>query len=124
MKSFPILLGCSLAVNIGNISLASQPTTATQVLASKSKTITFLCQTRGSSVTVLLNQNLKYTANATASPPTGGKYVIAGPAYRFKTGGLKDSSIVRQNGGVYLVATIDEAKAAELAAVDRALFCQ
>ena len=43
--------------------------------------------------------------------------------YRLIGGSLRGQSIVRQQSSIYLVSTRDEAKAAELAAVDRALIC-
>lgn len=125
MKLSPILLGGLLAISATSTAFAGQKESSTETAVGK-KALTFKCQTRGSSVTVVLKPNLKYNATSTVSTtPTMGNYVIAaGPAYRFKTGGLKDSSIVKQAGNFYLVATINEAKAAQLAASDGALFCQ
>jgi hypothetical protein len=121
MKLSPILLGCLLVISSGNIAFADK---ATPKVAA-GQTINFKCQTRGSTANFVLKPNLKYTATSTVGSPTNGNYVIAaGPAYRFKTGGLKGSSIVKQGGTFYLVATAQEAKAAQLAAADGALVCQ
>jgi hypothetical protein len=121
MKISPILLGCLLVISSGNIAFAGKATP--QIAAGQ--TINFKCQTRGSTANFVLKPNLKYSATSNVGVPTKGNYVVAaGPAYRFKTGGLKNSSIVKQNGTFYLVATAQEAQAAQLAAADGALVCQ
>jgi hypothetical protein len=121
MKVSSILLGCLLVISSGNIALAGK---ATPKIAA-GQTINFKCQTRGSTANFVLKPNLKYSATSNIGAPTNGNYLVAaGPAYRFKTGGLKGSSIVKQNGTFYLVATAQEAQAAQLAASDRALVCQ
>jgi hypothetical protein len=120
MKLSSMLLGCVLVISSGNIAFAGMATP--QIVTGQ--TITFNCQTRGSAVTVMLKPNLKYSATSNVNAPTNGNYVTAaGPAYRFKTGSLKNSSIVKQGGNFYLVATANEATAAQLAAADGALFC-
>jgi hypothetical protein len=121
MKLSPILLGCILALSSGNIAFATKA--APKIAAGQ--TINFKCQTRGSTANFILKPNFKYSANSNVGAPTNGNYVVAaGPTYRFKTGGLKDSSIVKQGGTFYLVATAQEANAAQLAATDRALVCK
>ncbi len=121
MKLSPILLGCFLVISSSNIAFAGK--TTPQIATGQ--TINFKCQTRGSTANFVLKPNLKYSATSSVGAPTNGNYVIAaGPAYRFKTGGLKGSSIVKQGGTFYLVATAQEARAAELAAADGALVCQ
>lgn len=121
MKLFPILLGCLLVISSGSSAFAGKAAHK----AATGQTINFNCQTRGSTASFVLKPNLKYTATSTVGPPTNGNYVVAaGPTYRFKTGGLKNSSIVKQGGTFYLVATAQEAKAAQLAAADGALVCQ
>jgi hypothetical protein len=121
MKLSPILLGCLLVISSSNSAFAGK---AIPKIAA-GQTINFKCQTRGSTANFVLKPNLKYSATSNIGAPTNGNYVVAaGPAYRFKTGGLKNSSIVKQNGTFYLVATAQEAKAAQLAAADGALVCQ
>jgi hypothetical protein len=121
MKLSPILLGCILVISSGSIAFAGKvaPKIAT------GQAINFKCQTRGSIVNVVLKPNLKYKATTNVSSPVSGNYVVAaGPAYRLTSGGLKDSSIVKQGGTFYLVATAQEANAAQLAAVDKAVACK
>jgi hypothetical protein len=121
MKLSPILLGCLLVISSSNSAFGGKK--APPIAAGQ--TINFKCQTRGSTANFVLKPNLKYSANSNIGAPTNGNYVVAaGPAYQFKTGGLKGSSIVKQNGTFYLVATAQEAQAAQLAAADRALVCQ
>jgi hypothetical protein len=121
MKLSLILLSCILAISTGHSAFAGK---ATPKVAA-GQTITFKCQTRGSTVNLVLKPNLKYSATTNVSSPTSGNYVtVAGPTYRLKTGGLKDSSIVKQGGTFYLVATKNEANAAQLAAADGAIACK
>ncbi len=91
---------------------------------------------RGFSPTIFkiaLNKNKTYTiqSRTVSKKPTnisknlvGGKYVSFRNGFRFKTGELKNQSILRQNNNIYLVRTSDEARAAEVAAADGAAFCQ
>lgn len=91
---------------------------------------------RGFSPTIFkitLNKNKTYTiqSRTVSKKPTnisknlvGGKYVSFRKGFRFKTGELKNQSILRQDNNIYLVRTSDEARAAEVAAADGAAFCQ
>jgi hypothetical protein len=79
----------------------------------------FECRSRGPSTgEILLRANGKYTVQQKK-----GNYYPTRRGYRFITGSLKGQSIVRQKGNIYLVSTQNEARAAELAAADGALFC-
>jgi hypothetical protein len=82
---------------------------------------------------IVLNKNKTYTIQSrsvntkptdTPKTLTGGKYVFFRNGFRFKTGELKNQSILRQNNNIYLVRTSDEARVAEVAAADGAAFCQ
>jgi hypothetical protein len=118
MKTFALILSCLLVLNSGNTVLAAS--TGNNKLV---KSTTFNCLTRGSRVNVTIKTNQTYSATSTVQKVEGGNYQTVGLAYRFKTGGLKGQSIVRQKGGIYLVATKSEARAAELATFDAALSC-
>jgi hypothetical protein len=118
MKTAALILSCLLVLN-----------TSTTVLAAgtgknkPAKSATFNCLTRGSRVNVMIKANQTYSATSTLHKVEGGNYQIVGLAYRFRTGGLKGQSIIKQKGGIYLVATKSEARAAELATFDAALSC-
>lgn len=117
MKKSTIVLGCLLATT------SSTAWARMAKIARPSLSITFNCLTRGSGIKVALKSKKTYTATSKVSPLADGIYTTVGPAYRFKTGGLKGQSIVRQQGNYYLVETQSEAQAARLAAADGALFC-
>jgi hypothetical protein len=79
----------------------------------------FECRSRGPSTgEILLKADGQYSANDKM-----GRYSTFRLGYRLIGGSLRGQSIVRQQSSIYLVSTKDEAKAAELAAVDRALLC-
>lgn len=118
MKVSPLILGCLLVLNV-----ASTVWAASAGNNKSAKSTTFDCLTRGSRVSVTLKTNQTYSATSTLNKVENGNYKIVGLAYRFRTGGLKGQSIVRQKGGIYLVATKSEARAAELATFDAALSC-
>lgn len=79
----------------------------------------FECRSRGPSTgEISLRANGKYNIKQLT-----GKYLSTPVGYRFINSSLRGQSIVRQQGNTYLVSTKDEARAAELAAADGALFC-
>ncbi|BAZ11142.1 hypothetical protein NIES4071_29680 [Calothrix sp. NIES-4071] len=114
-------------------SFAQNPSQGTQGQR-RPEVTSFEC--RGFSPTIFkitLNKNKTYTiqSRAVGKKPTnisknlvGGKYVSFRKGFRFKTGELKNQSILRQDNNIYLVRTKDEARAAEVAAADGAAFCQ
>lgn len=118
MKKIVLLLSCLLAMDTSTTAYAEM--TGNNKPA---KSITFNCLTRGSRVNVMLKANQTYSATSTVQKVVGGNYQTVGLAYRFKTGGLKGQSIIRQKGGIYLVTTKSETRAAELATFDAALSC-
>jgi hypothetical protein len=90
----------------------------------------FECRSRGTIFNIGLKTRTTYTVqsgqNGTTNPLQtlpGGRYTAFRNGFRFKTGELKNQSIVRQRDSIYLVGTANEAKAAEMAAYDGALFC-
>ncbi len=107
--------------------LSAQPQT---IVAPKGKELVakFDCRSRGPSIgEIALQADGKYTLakqvkHHTVAQQTG-KYSATPLGYRFTNGTLKGQSIVRQQGNTYLVSTKNEAKAAEVAAADGALFC-
>jgi hypothetical protein len=117
MKKSALILNCLLFLTINT------PAWAAAGNSKSAKLPTFDCLTRGSRVNVTLKAKQTYSATSTVQKVEGGNYQTVGLAYRFKTGGLKGQSIVRQKGGIYLVATKSEARAAELATFDAALSC-
>jgi hypothetical protein len=79
----------------------------------------FDCRSRGSKIgEVSLLANGKYQLAKKT-----GKYTLTHVGYRFSNGVLRGQSIVRQQSNIYLVSTKNEARAAEVAAADGALFC-
>jgi hypothetical protein len=118
MKTSALILSCLLVFTTGTTVLAVSADNN-----KPAKSITFNCLTRGSRVNVTLKTNQTYSATSTLHKVEGGNYKTVSRAYRFKTGGLKGQSIVRQKGGIYLVLTKSEARAAELATFDAALSC-
>jgi hypothetical protein len=79
----------------------------------------FECRSRGPSTgEILLRSDGQYSANDKI-----GRYSTFKLGYRLIEGSLRGQSIVRQQSSIYLVNTKDEAKAAELAATDRASIC-
>jgi hypothetical protein len=77
------------------------------------------CRSRGpSSGEIVLRANKKYEVKQQT-----GKYQPSQLGYRFLTGPLQGQSIVIAKDNIYLVNTKNEARAAELAAADAALFC-
>lgn len=129
LLSTTCLLVC-VAASLSNLSIALGQTENSRT--SSSDTIAkFEC--RGFSRTIFnitLKKNKTYTvqlrpAQSTNSPQTltGARYVSFRNGFRFQTGKLKNQSIVRQQNNIYLVATKDEARAAEIAAADGAAFC-
>lgn len=118
MKTSALMLICLLVLNTGTTVLAASANNN-----KPAKSITFNCLTRGSRVNLTIKANQTYSATSTVQKVEGGNYQTVGLAYRFKTGGLKGQSIVKQKGGIYLVATKSEARAAELATFDAALSC-
>ena len=117
MKKSALILICLLAFTISTKAFAASADNK------PAKSTTFNCLTRGSRVNVTLKAKQTYSATSTVQKVEGGNYQTVGLAYRFKTGGLKGQSIVRQKGGIYLVATKSEARATELATFDAALSC-
>jgi hypothetical protein len=97
------------------------PTTNPGIIAPTGRSIVaqYECRSRGPSTgPIVLRANNKYDAKQKI-----GRYQQSKVGYRFFTGPLKGQSIVRQQGNTYLVSTKSEARAAELAAADGALFC-
>lgn len=78
------------------------------------------CRSRGTATgEILLQANDRYIVNKQV-----GRYIPTKVGYRFSDGALGGRSIVRHQQSIYLVGTKNEAKAARLAAVDRALSCE
>lgn len=97
------------------------PLQAQNIVAPRGRDVVakFECRSRGPSTgEILLKADGQYSANDQM-----GRYSIFRLGYRLIGGSLRGQSIVRQQSSIYLVSTRDEAKAAELAAVDRALIC-
>ena len=97
------------------------PLQAQNIAAPKDQAVVakFECRSRGPSTgEILLKADGKYSANDKI-----GRYSTFKLGYRLIDGSLRGQSIVRQQSSIYLVSTRDEAKAAELAAVDRATLC-
>jgi hypothetical protein len=83
----------------------------------------FECRSRGVSIGEIV-----FTADRQYNSSNGaGKYTpftnSFGRGYRLLTGPIQRKSIVRQKGGIFLVATKQEKQAAKLAARDAALIC-
>lgn len=137
-KSFLVSTSCLLACVATSLGGFSPSLALNQAQGSKPQrrpaVTSFEC--RGFSPTILkiaLNKNKTYTIQSRdvdtkptniSRTLTGGRYVSFRNGFRFKTGELKNQSILRQNNNIYLVATSDEARAAEVAAADGAAFCQ
>jgi hypothetical protein len=107
--------------------LSAQPQT---IVAPKGKELIakYDCRSRGPSIgEIALQADRQYTVTKQVghhkSAQKTGKYLVTSAGYRFSNGTLKGQSIVRQQGNIYLVSTKNEAKAAEVAAADGALFC-
>ena len=97
------------------------PLQAQNIVAPRGRDVVakFECRSRGPSTgEILLKADGQYSANDQM-----GRYSTFRLGYRLIGGSLRGQSIVRQQSSIYLVSTRDEAKAAELAAVDRALIC-
>jgi hypothetical protein len=97
------------------------PLQAQNIVAPRGRDVVakFECRSRGPSTgEILLKADGQYSANDKM-----GRYSTFRLGYRLIGGPLRGQSIVRQQSSIYLVSTKDEAKAAELAAVDRALIC-
>lgn len=97
------------------------PLQAQNIVAPRGRDVVakFECRSRGPSTgEILLKADGQYSANDQM-----GRYSTFRLGYRLIGGSLRGQSIVRQQSSIYLVSTKDEAKAAELAAVDRALIC-
>jgi hypothetical protein len=111
-----IIYSCLLAITTAASAFAAPP-------HCDPKSLTFNCRSRGPNTTVAIKGNQTYSATTNSGAVEEGNYKVVGSAYRFISGGLKDQSIVQQKGGMYLVATASETKAAELAKSDGALVC-
>ena len=134
LTSTTSLLVCAATIlSLFSPSLAQNPAQGSKQQR-RSNVTSFEC--RGFSptlLTIVLKRNKTYTVQSRSvnTEPTnisknltGGRYVSFRNGVRFKTGELKNQSILRQNNNIYLVATSDEARAAEVAAADGAAFCQ
>ena len=131
LLSTTCLLVC-VAASLSNLSIALAQNPTQNSRTSGSDTIAkFECRGFSSTiVNITLKKNKTYTvqlrpAQSTNSPETlaGARYVSFRNGFRFQTGKLKNQSIVRQQNNIYLVATKNEARAAEIAAADGASFC-
>jgi hypothetical protein len=116
MRKNTIFLSILLAISTNTSALAA-PQTCTP------KLLIFNCLSRGPITIVSIRGNQTYMASSNSGTLADGAYQVGGAAYRFTSGGLKDKSIVRQQGNFYLVETQAEARAAELATSDGALVC-
>jgi hypothetical protein len=116
MNKSLLTLSCLMAVTTAASAVAAP-------LHCDPKSLTFNCRSRGPNTTVFIKGNQTYSATTNSGAVEEGDYKVVGSAYRFISGGLKDQSIVQQKGGMYLVATASETKAAELAKSDGALVC-
>jgi hypothetical protein len=124
-KIFDVFVITSLIVIANSAAMATPPsatpTTNPGIIAPTGRSIVaqYECRSRGPSTgQIVLRANNKYDAKQQI-----GRYQQSKVGYRFFTGPLKGQSIVRQQGNTYLVSTKSEARAAELAAADGALFC-
>ncbi|OKH32189.1 hypothetical protein NIES2101_40965 [Calothrix sp. HK-06] len=113
----------SLAQNqLQGSTLTRRPTVASYECRGFSPTIYKIVLNKNKTYSIQSRTGDKKSTNISKNLP-GGKYVLFRNGARFKTGQLKNQSILRQGDNIYLVATSDEARAAEVAAADGALFC-
>lgn len=130
-KSF--LISTSLLVGMTTTLFNFSASLAQSQLKSRASVVSYEC--RGFSpiiFKIVLNKNKTYSVQSRSADKNsrnisknfpGGKYVLFRDGARFKTGKLRNQSIIRQGDNIYLVATSDEARAAEVAAADGAAFC-
>jgi hypothetical protein len=126
-KIFDVII-ITLLIVMANSSAMAAPQSATPAPSSnlaraipsgRSVVAKYECRSRGpSSGEIVLRANKKYEVKQQT-----GKYQRSQLGYRFLTGPLQGQSIVIAKDNIYLVDTKSEAKAAELAAADAALFC-
>lgn len=121
-KIFDVFVITLLIVIANSSAMAGQtPANNPGITTPQGKSIVakYECRSRGVNTgPILLRANRNYEVKQQP-----GKYQKSPLGYRFLTGTLKGQSIVIQNNNIYLVNTKSEAKAAEAAAVDGALFC-
>jgi hypothetical protein len=112
----------TLLIVMANSSVMAAPQSATPSPSpnlGRSIVAKYECRSRGpSSGEIVLRVNKKYEVKQQT-----GNYRHSQLGYRFLTGPLQGQSIVIAKDNIYLVNTKDEARAAELAAADAALFC-